>query len=301
MHYFAYTSPRDERTFKWGDVTYSDVNEAKKARKFLHDMHQSVDSLTSNVSSIQLKPIRVETGASQTSCQPSGVKVLVSWFPFPAREIAYIKCDNRGTAAVIVDNLNKELLTRLSKTFLKKSGDIAIPVLTTDDEFTVRERLECCCTAIELEGVQKITVPSKLSPQGAVQGFGGHCLENVQSIDIETEKAELATALKDYGSSKVLNAWVANCQKVRACVLFESLASAEKVIRDLNGLVGKLGVRRVYLELENKREIVCDGRIYEKIRKNLEAMKCDGVDIEVESRQKRKKILVTGDDIQVSC
>lgn len=248
------------------------------------------ESLLYNVKRIQLKPRRVESAASQSNPQPSGVKVLLSWFPLPASGKAYIKCTCPDIAQQIVDNLNRQLSLSLldrNRAFIqKRGGDIALYVQQTDDEFTVRKCLDDCCAAFQLESISKITVPSKPSPG---------------RIDLEEEKEELIEVMKEFGILKVLTLWVANCQKVRACVMFEDLDCANEVIEELNGEMSIMGVRAIYLELEDKREVTCEARVYDKIKKEIDGLKGNDVTIEVEQRHKRKKIIVTGDDPQVCC
>ena len=262
-------------------MTFSDVSQAKKANTHLHSYE-----LPYNVNRIQLKPTRVESTASQNFTQPSGVKVLVSWFPLPAREKAYIKCKSRDIADEIVYNLNRQMTSTLSEiSFVQKlGGDIAVFVRMTDDEFTLRKQLEGCCTTSQVEGVSKITVPSN----------------ELYEVDLQAEKEKLMEVMKDFGTVQVLKLWFANCKKVRACIVFEKFESAEDVILKLNEKRDVLGVRAMYLELEKKREITCDGRLYDKIRREIEALKNDEIIIEVEPRQRRKKIIISGEDPQVS-
>ena len=273
-------------------MTYSDPNHAEEVCTSIRSTLDE-DDLPYNVKKIQLKPSRrIESATSQSNNQLSGVKVLISWFPFPASGKAYVKCKCPDIAQNIVHNLNQQLPSPLScrnKAFIQKSGgDIALFVQQTDDEFTVRKELRECCTAFQVESISKITVPSKPSPR---------------KIDLEEEKEKLIEVIKQSGSLKILNLWVANCQKVRACVMFEDLDCAAKVIEELNEEMGIIGVRAIYLEFEGKREVTCDGRVYDKIKKEIFALKNDdnNVNIEVEPRQKRKKIIVTGDDPQVCC
>ena len=282
------TSPRNERNFRWGNVTYSDVSQADEAKNFLCSGLGS-DELPYNVLKVQLRPIRVESVASEDYTQHSGVKVLVSWFPLHANGIAYIKCtrvNDRDIAKEIVNNLNQQQITLTMAdrpAVIKDSGDIAIRISEKDDEFTVKKRLEICCTASQIEGISKITVPSK--------PFG---------IDIEKEQEELNEIMDGFGTVRILKLWVANCKKVRACVVFEDLEKANDVILELNGETDILGVRAMYLELESKREVMCDERLYNKIREEINALKNEEINIEVEPRGKRKKIIITGEDPQVS-
>jgi hypothetical protein len=278
IHYAACTNPKNERNFRWGNVTYSD------------DI-LDLEELPYNVIDIQLKPTRAESAASQNYTQPSGVKVLVSWFPLPASGRAYIKferVDSQDTAEEIVRSFNEKMppaMVVVNRSFVQKSGDIAVPVHETDDEFTVRKQLEDCCTTSQVEGVSKITVPSK----------------HLSNIDLNVEKEKLNEVMKDFRTVRVLKPWVANCQKVRACVVFENLKSAEDVILKLNGKMDILGVRAIYLEMDNRKDVTCDGRMYDKVRNEIEALKNDDVSIEVEQCQKRKKIMITGDNPRVSC
>ena len=268
-------------------MTYSDPGHAKKVCTFIRSALDE-DDLPYNVREIQLKPSRrIESATSQSNTQLSGVNVLVSWFPLPASEKAYVKCTCPDIAQEIVHNLNQQLSSCRSTAFVKKSGgDIAFFVEQTDDEFTVRKKLEECCTAFQVESITKITVPSKPP----------------REIDLEEEKEKLIEVMKQSGALKVLRLWVANCQKVRACVMFEDLDCAGKVIKELNGKMDIIGVRAIYLEFQGKREVTCDGRVYDKIKKEIFALKDDNnVSIEVETRQKRKKIIVTGDDREVCC
>jgi hypothetical protein len=188
-------------------------------------------------------------------------------------------------AGEIVRNLNQQMTHIVANTsFVQKSGDIAVQVNETDDEFTVRKRLEDCCTVSQVEGVSKITVPSK----------------PMLNINLEVEKEKLSEVMNDFGTVRVLKPWVANCQKVRSCVVFEDLESAQDVILKLNGKRDMLGVRAMYLEMESRKEVTCDGRMYDKIKKEIDALKNDEINIEVEQRGKRKKIIITGEDPQVS-
>ena len=266
-------------------MTYSDASEAEKANYSLRSGLYP-DELPHNVLNVQLKPTRVESAASQNYTQHSGVKVLVSWFPLPASGRAYIKCkSDRVIAGEIVRNLNQQMTHIVANTsFVQKSGDIAVQVNETDDEFTVRKRLEDCCTVSQVEGVSKITVPSK----------------PMLNINLEVEKEKLSEVMNDFGTVRVLKPWVANCQKVRSCVVFEDLESAQDVILKLNGKRDMLGVRAMYLEMESRKEVTCDGRMYDKIKKEIDALKNDEINIEVEQRGKRKKIIITGEDPQVS-
>lgn len=276
-------------------MTYTDPGDAEEACTVIRSAQDEDELLLPyNVKRIQLKPSRrVDSATSQSNAQPSGVKVLVSWFPLPASGKAYVKCKVPVVAQEIVDNLNN--LNQLSPVscknracIQKSSGDIALFVQQTDDEFTVRNELEECCTSFQLEHISKITVPSKPSPS---------------RIDLEEEKEKLIEVLKEFENLKVLKLWVANCQKVRACVVFEDLDYAQEVIEELNREMDKIGVRAIYMEFEGKREVMCDGRVYDKIKKEIDALKDDDndVNIEVEPRQKRKKIIVTGEDPQVCC
>ena len=277
-------------------MTYSDPDHAEEVCTFIRSALDEDDLLLPyNVKKIQLKPSRrIESATPPSNTQHSGVKVLISWFPFPASGKAYVKCKCPDVAQEIVHNLNQQLPSPLSyrnKAFIQKSGgDIALFVQQTDDEFTVRKKLEECCTAFQFESISKITVPSKPSPW---------------KIDLEEEKEILIEVMEQEtsGSLKILKLWVANCQKVRACVMFEDLDCAAEVIEELNEEMDIIGVRAIYLEFEGKREITCDGRVYDKIKKEIFALKDDDndVNIEVEPRQKRKKIIVTGDDPQVCC
>ena len=272
-------------------MTYSDPTQGKRACTIIQSSQDEDESLLYNVKRIQLKPRRVESATSQSNPQPSGVKVLLSWFPLPASGKAYIKCTCPDIAQQIVHNLNQQLnpfLLYRNRSFIQKSGDgdIAVFVQQMDDEFTVRKKLDDCCTAFQIESISKITVPSKPS---------------LWKIRLEEEKEKLLEAMKDFRNLKVLSLWFANCKKVRACVVFEDLVCAEEVINELNGRIGVLGARAMYLELEGKREVTCDARVYDKIKKEIDGLKGDDVTIKVEPRQKRKKIIVTGDDPQVCC
>ena len=288
IHYAVFTSPEDGR--RWGNVTYCDANQAEIAKNFLRCARDQ-DELPYNVRDVQLKLTFTESVVPQIYTEPSGVAVLVSWFPFPASGKAYIKCKNRDIAVQILQNLNEQRsfqndqLNRYNRAFQKKSGgDIALCVQETDNEFTVRKQLEDCCTALQNESVSKITVPSKPP----------------DDVDLEAEKEELNELMDGFGTVRILKLWVANCKKVRACVVFEDLEKANDVILELNGETGILGVRAMYLELESKREVMCDGRMYDKIKKEIDALKNEEINIAVESRGKRKKIIITGEDPQVS-
>ena len=288
IHYAVFTSPEDGR--RWGNVTYCDANQAEIAKNFLRCARDQ-DELPYNVRDVQLKPTFTESVVPQIYTEPSGVAVLVSWFPFPASGKAYIKCKNRDIAVEILQNLNEQQSfqndqpNRYNRAFQQKSGgDIALCVQETDNEFTVRKQLEDCCTALQNESVSKITVPSKPP----------------DDVDLEAEKAKLVEVMKDFRIVKVLNHWVANCKKVCARVVFEDLRSAEGAILELNEKMNVMGVRAMYLELESKREVMCDERLYNKIREEINALKNEEINIEVEPRGKRKKIIITGEDPQVS-
>ncbi|XP_028412748.1 ATP-dependent RNA helicase DEAH12, chloroplastic-like [Dendronephthya gigantea] len=284
LHFATTTKPGSEGNFKWGNVTYISTDEAEKARKFLNFVDPL--DLPYNVQKIKLSPIRVERATSQDNTQPSGIKVLVSWFPLPASGRAYIKCKSREVTDMIVQNLDCVLAPVESlkpKIFVKKdSGDICIHVRETADEFTVRKQLESCCTISQIENISKISVPSKQS-----------------KIDPEEEKEKLIEVLKDFGPVRILKPWIANSQKVLAYAIFEDLNSAEKTVLELNERNGVIGARAMYLEFAKKVEVMCDGRIFEKIRKEIEALKKDDVTISNEQCQRRRKIIVTGDDPKV--
>ena len=236
---------------------------------------------------IDLKPTRADIAAPQDCNQPSGVKVIASWFPLPASGKAYIKCKTRDIAGTITCYLNRLPPNSIGASSVqKKTGDISITVRETDDEITVREKLEECCPMCVVENVVKITVPAKPTPD----------------LDLEVEKQKLVEVMKDYGAVKVLKPWLlVYCKKVRAPVIFKDLESAQETIENLNGVMGKLGERRLYMEFESKREVTCDGRLFEKIRSEVNALKSEDVDIEVEQRQKRRKIIVTGENPEVGC
>ena len=94
--------------------------------------------------------------------------------------------------------------------------------------------------------------------------------------------------MKEFGRFKVLLPLrVSNCQKVQACVVFEDLDSANEVIEELNGEMSIMGVRAIYLELEDKREVTCEARVYEKIKKKIDGLKGNDV-IEVEQRHAQR-------------
>ena len=239
---------------------------------------------------IQLRPIPTESVASQIYTQPSGVTVLVNWFPLPASGKAYIKCNSRDIAVEIVDNLNQQMaptaVNGYKRAFLQQpSGDVALHVQETDDEFTVKKNLKDYCTELQNESILKIVVPSKPSPD---------------EVDRDAEKAKLVEVMKDFGSVNVLRPWVANRKKVCARVVFEHLDSAEDAIQKLHEQMDVMGARAMYLELESRREVTCDGRMYDKIKKEIDSLKNDEIDIEVEQRGKRKKIIITGEDPLVS-
>ena len=286
IHHAIFTNLKDER---WGSVTYSDVDQAEEANRSLRfDLDQ--DDLPNNVRKIELRPIPAESVASQIYTQPSGVTVLVSWFPLPASGKAYIKCNSPDFAVKIVDNLNQQMaptaVNGYKRAFLQKpSGDVALHVQETDDEFTVRKQLEHCCTELQSGTVHKIVVPSKPSPD---------------EVDRDAEKAKLVEVMKDFGSVNVLRPWIANCKKVCARVVFEDLDSAEDAILKLHEQMDVMGARAMYLELESRREVICDGRMYDKINKEIRKLKNDKIDIEVKPRGKRKKIIITGEDPLVS-
>lgn len=264
-----------------GNVTYSDADEAEKAINFLESELDPEVDLPYNVDEIVLKPARVESATTQESFRPSGVTIIVSWFPLPARGIAYIKCRNEDTIAIL-ENFNRNMASNCKRPFVTKSGDIGLSIQETDDEFTVWQNLESCCSISQVKSVSKVTVPSK----------------PLLDIKLEEEKKKLTELMEDFGATKVINIWVAN-KKVCARVLFKDLGTAEGVIEELNGEMEQIGVRAVYLELEDRAEVMCDGRMFEKIRKEIEALKKDEVAISYEQCGRRKKIIVTGDDPKV--
>ena len=289
IHFAICTNPKSERNvIRWGNVTYSEARGTEE-NTFFNNLEDN-GGLPYNVSKIKLKPTQSETTAPAHNYTSScGVQIVVTWFPLPASGKAYIKCNDKDTAEGIVVNVNGQvkptLVQKRNTAFLQKSGDdIALHIQPTDDEFTIRKLLETSCTALQLENVSKITVPSQPSPF---------------PVDLKTETEELMELMQDFGATQVLNTWFANCKKVRAALLFEDFDSAEDAILTLNGQMDMLGVRRIYLEFGNRRDIMCDGRMYEKIRKEIETMKNDELNIEVEQRPKRKKIIITGKNSQV--
>ena len=272
----ATCTTRNEQSFKWGNVTYSDVRVADEAKSYINNLDLS--EMPYNVERINLRFSRFESVTPQNNSQSSGVRVLVSWFPLPTHGIAYIKCRSPAIAMQIVHQIS-ETLTK-SKSSLKRSGDVAVHVDREDDEFTVKELLEGCCTPLQIEAVSKITVPSVN-----------------EDVNLDVEREKLFGIMKEFECLQVLKLWLANCKKVRACVVFEDLETAKRVVRVLNKKIGVLGARAMYMEFDNKREIMCDGRVYEKIRKTVEEMKRkkEDVEIQVEKCHKRMKMTVTGD------
>lgn len=283
LHFATTSKSKNEGSFRWGNVTYSCADESEKAKKWVNgrDPHD----LRSNVKKVRLSPTRVERTTFQNNAPPSGIRVLVSWFPLPASGRAYIKCKGREVAEMIVRNLDCIFLPMGSpQPFVKKSGDISIPVRETADEFIVRKQLESCCTASQIENISKITVPSKTSSE----------------IDPVEEKEKLIDVLKDFGAVRVLKPWITKSQ-VQACAIFEELTIAEKIIQEFNGRTGVIGVRAVYLEFDKKVEVTCDEKFFGKIRKEIEALREGDVTISYEQYGGRRKIIVTGDDPKVGC
>ena len=277
IHYYSFA----QNSYKWGIVTYSSPKVATTAKNLIENIFDERE-LPYNVEKIQLKPCRVERLQPQNSV--TGTNVRVTWFPFPATGVAYIKCANDCIADQLINHLVLPVQFRVRRN--KNSAcEVLLTVGHEENDSTVAKKVEEC--GVEMGAISRITVPSR---------------RDGKDVDVGVEKQNVLKRMEEFGKVRLLSTWVANCQKLNARLVFADLATAKKAIEELHGKIGELGARAVYVELDGECEIFCNKRLHEKIKMRLQKINTENEDVDLTEENKGGrgvKIKVTGKNAEV--
>ena len=281
--HFNVTSTQKSHCNRWGTVTYSSPEEAKEAKQVVEDGFDATD-LPNNVLSIQLNPCHTEPVQPQKSISITGTRVVVTWYPYPSTCKAYVRCCNDEATKELCCKLNDTVMPRSLEKYKasvnEKTGDIKLAISNFDDERTVTEMISACGYQCDPSSISKITVPSYR---------GG------KFVRMEEEKRKLFELVKKFGQIHVVDVRSDKSEKLIANVVFVGFEDAMKAIKELNGKIGELGERAVYLDADDISEINCNKRLYSKIKTAVKKVaEREEVDLNEIKNGREIKIKVTG-------